>query len=274
MLMAGAGLTKTFGQSWSQVTNDPRLKAAVGYVPYFGQPILPAFGRDQHGLDGIALPYLAISGTSDTLAPITQTLQGMNRLAGTRELVALIGVEHGFDIPSTNDIFTWAVTFLDAEVSGDPAARDRLSRMASVAGGGNDIVFLPYNAPISPNFGGLWWNAPARSQSGWGINFAHQGDTIVATWFTFGLDGKPLWLVVSAPKTADKVYSGKLFTGTGPAFNAVPFDPTKVISTEVGTATFTFTDGNSATFSYNVNGIAQTKQITREIFSPPGTVCQ
>jgi len=273
MLMAGAGLTKTFGQSWSQVTNDPRLKAAVGYVPYFGQPILPAFGRDQHGLDGIALPYLAISGTSDTLAPIALTLQGMNRLAGTRELVALIGVEHGFDIPSTNDIFTWAVTFLDAEVSGDPAARDRLSRMASVAGGGNDIVFLPYNAPISPNFGGLWWNAPARSQSGWGINFAHQGDTIVATWFTFGLDGKPLWLVVSAPKTADKVYSGKLFTGTGPAFNVLPFDSKKVVATEVGTATFTFADDSNAAFAYTLNGVAQSKQITREVFASPVPTC-
>jgi Platelet-activating factor acetylhydrolase, isoform II len=50
MLMAGAGLTTSAGLSWTQVVNDTRLKAAVGYVPYFGQPIFPAFGRDQHGL--------------------------------------------------------------------------------------------------------------------------------------------------------------------------------------------------------------------------------
>ena len=31
-----------------------------------GQFFLPAFGRDQRGLDGIALPYLAIAGTADT----------------------------------------------------------------------------------------------------------------------------------------------------------------------------------------------------------------
>ena len=43
---------------------------------------------------------------------------------------------------------------------------------------------------------GSWWAAPAGAESGWGINFAHQGDTIVARWFTFGLDGKPLWLIV------------------------------------------------------------------------------
>ena len=54
----------------TRVTLDPRLKAAVGYVPYFGIDVYPAFGRDLNGLDGVALPYLAISGTADTTAPI------------------------------------------------------------------------------------------------------------------------------------------------------------------------------------------------------------
>ena len=73
MLLGGAGLTPPLGLSWKQVTHDPRIKAAVGYVPYFGQPFLPAFGRDQHGLDGIDLPFLGISGTADTTAPIIET---------------------------------------------------------------------------------------------------------------------------------------------------------------------------------------------------------
>ena len=143
MLMGGAGLTDSPGLSWTQVTVDPRLKAAVGYVPFFGQPFLPAFGRDQHGLDGVALPYLAISGTADTTAPIAMTSQGIARLAGTRELVKLTGVTHVFDVASTNDIFTWSLTFLDAEVRGNPVARQQLSTMASVAGGGDDSVVIP-----------------------------------------------------------------------------------------------------------------------------------
>lgn len=145
MLMGGAGLTTSFGLSRTQVTVDPRLKAAVGYVPYFGQPFLPAFGNDQHGLDGVTLPYLAISGTADTTAPIITTQQGMARLTGTRELVSLVGVKHEFDVASTNDIFTWALTFLDAEVRGNAAARQQLSTMGSVAGGGDDRVVIPYN---------------------------------------------------------------------------------------------------------------------------------
>lgn len=150
MLMGGAGLTTSVLFDWTQVTVDSRLKAAVGYIPYFGQPSLPAFGRDHHGLDGVTLPYLAISGTADTTAPIAVTEEGMSRLAGTRELVALAGVKHGLDAASISDILTWSLTFLDAEVRGNPTARQQLSTMASVAGGGDDNVVIPYNGPVLP----------------------------------------------------------------------------------------------------------------------------
>ncbi|HWS15552.1 MAG TPA: hypothetical protein VN450_05095 [Candidatus Methylomirabilis sp.] len=143
MLLGGAGLTTSYpGLSWNPVTRDSRIKAAVGYVPYFGQPFLPAFGRDQHGLDGIDLPFLGISGTADTTAPLIEVEIGMSRLTGTRRLVALSGVTHGFDNTSTNDIFTWTLTFLDAMVRGNPATQEQLSTMGSVAGGGDDRVVL------------------------------------------------------------------------------------------------------------------------------------
>jgi predicted dienelactone hydrolase len=150
LLLGGAGLTTSLGLSWTQVTSDPRIKAAVGYVPYFGQPFLPAFGRDGHGLDNVTLPYLAIGGTADTSAPIYMTEQGLRRVAGTRELVALNGVKHGFDVPSTGDIFTWTLTFLDAEVRGNAASRRQLAAMARVDGGGDDFVVLRYNGPPAP----------------------------------------------------------------------------------------------------------------------------
>ena len=151
LLMAGARLTTTIGLSSKQVENDTRLKAAVGYVPYFGQVILPAFGRDQHGLDGMMLPYLAISGTADTVAPIAQTAIGMDRLTFTRELVALEGVQHGFDRTASPDIFTWSLTFLGGNVQDDPIMRARSARMTQVAGGGADMVLLDYVAPLPPN---------------------------------------------------------------------------------------------------------------------------
>jgi len=269
LLLAGAGLTTSVGLSWSKIIQDSRLKAAVGYVPYFGQPVFPAFGRDQHGLDDVTIPFLAISGTADTTAPLASTAQGIARLAGPRELVALTGVTHGFDVASTNDIFTWSVTFLDSEVRGDPAARSRLSQMASVAGGGDDHVLYTSTAfPAATNYGGLWWNDPPGSEAGWGINFAHQGDVILATWFTYDGTGSALWLVMTAYKSAEGVYSGAIITTTGPSFASMPFDPSKVTRTMVGTGTLTFGDVNHGTFNYTVNRATQTKAITRQVFGP------
>ena len=149
LLMAGAKLTITVGMSSKQVIADPRLKAIVGYVPYLGQPFSPAFGRDQSGLDGIATPFLAISGGADLTAPLETTLEGVDRLAGSRDVVVLAGVDHGFDYPSTDDIFTWSMTFLAAHVNDDRASRVRIARMTTVRGGGDDFVVRDYTAPAS-----------------------------------------------------------------------------------------------------------------------------
>ncbi|MEO8004842.1 MAG: hypothetical protein ABI771_08045 [Betaproteobacteria bacterium] len=147
LLMAGAALTTSIGQSSSRVMLDSRLKAAVGYVPYFGIDVYPAFGRDLKGLDGVTLPYLAISGTADTTAPISVTERGMKRLTNTRQLVALTDLVHGFDSRYSGDIFTWTLSFLAGQLTADPVARAKSARMTSVQGGMEDIERIDYIAP-------------------------------------------------------------------------------------------------------------------------------
>jgi len=123
------------------------------------------------------------------------------------------------------------------------------------------------------NYQDLWW-AVNGSESGWGVNLTHQGDIVFATWFTYDVDGTPMWLVVTAPRNAQGVYSGDVLRTTGPSFAAVPFDPALVQRTTVGSASFTFTNGNAGTFAYTVNGVSQTKSITRQLFAPPAaTIC-
>ena len=67
---------------------------------------------------------------------------------------------------------------------------------------------------------GLWWNAPSNSESGWGLNFAQQGNLLFATWFTYDVAGEPWWLSMTATRTstAPDVYSGALIETRGPAF--------------------------------------------------------
>jgi predicted dienelactone hydrolase len=150
MLLGGAALTTSVGLASTTVGADRRIKAAVGYVPYFGQPLLPAFGRDQKGLDTVTLPYLAISGTADTTAPLIVTQQAIGRLQGQRQLVALVGVDHGFDAASAPDILTWILTFLDAQVRGIPSARAQWLTMTGVEGGGDDRLLIPLHSPLAP----------------------------------------------------------------------------------------------------------------------------
>jgi hypothetical protein len=122
------------------------------------------------------------------------------------------------------------------------------------------------------NYGGLWWKAPGGSEAGWGINFAHQGDMIFASWFTYDLTGKAWWLVMSANQTAPNTFIGTLFQAAGPAFDAMPFPPIGspggATGAAVGTGTLTFSDADDGTFAYTVNGISQTKAITRQTFGP------
>jgi hypothetical protein len=123
------------------------------------------------------------------------------------------------------------------------------------------------------NYQDMWWASPPGSESGWGINITHQDDTLFATWFTYGWDESPTWMSMTATKMSTGVYAGALYQTTGPAYDAVPFNPAKVMRYPIGSATFTFADGNSAIFAYTVNGISRSKQITRQVFRTPGTAC-
>jgi hypothetical protein len=130
------------------------------------------------------------------------------------------------------------------------------------------------NLALATNYTDLWWNA---SESGWGVNFTHQGDIIFATWFTYDAAGKPWWLTAELHKSASGVYSGQVTTVAGPPFDRLPFPPGGTpggaVETVVGNATVTFAHGNAASFAYTVNGVAQTKAVTRQVFVAPGTAC-
>ncbi len=272
LLMGGAALTTTVTLDSKAVTFDPRLKAAVGYVPYLGQIGFNAFGASQRGLEGVTLSFLGIAGTSDTTAPLTETLRGINRLAGPHELVTLTGVAHEFDPRSAPDIFTWALTYFGSEVRRDPAERAKLISMSSVTGGGDDHVLVPYSGsadipPVPVNYQGMWWSSPPGSEAGWGIDFAHQGDVIFATWFTHDADGNAWYLSMTAFQTGANTYAGTLYRTTGPALDA-PFDPNQVQRIAVGSGTLAFSDAAHGTFSYTVNGVSQTKSITKQVFGP------
>ena len=153
--LAGARITASLGLACRETARDPRVRAAVGLVPYAGQSFLPSFCDDQSGADDVARPYLAISGTADATAPIGLVEQALNRFGESRYLVALEGVPHEYRPEYRGDVFTWAVTFLNAYlgVASDPGAMARLIRMRGVAGGPEDELRVDVHVPFATGEG-------------------------------------------------------------------------------------------------------------------------
>lgn len=126
---------------------------------------------------------------------------------------------------------------------------------------------------VSPAHGAgasdLWWNS---SESGWGVNVAEQGGTLFLTFFVYGSNGQPLWLV--GPSTSfqstgtggSKIYSGPLYQTTGPGF-AGAFNPNAVTVTQVGNVTLTYLTTTTASVAYSVNGTTVTKSLTRQTWA-------
>ena len=132
------------------------------------------------------------------------------------------------------------------------------------------------------NLQGLWWGAspdrPMGSEAGWGMNIAHQGNTLFATWFTYDSDGEGMWLVM--PNLQRQRYEGlpdsfvgEVYRTNGPTFDADPWDPALVDTSLVGWAQLAFTSESAGRFTYTVDGITQAKQITRQVFGSPVPKC-
>ena len=114
------------------------------------------------------------------------------------------------------------------------------------------------------NYSDMWFNP---SESGWGVTIADHETQLFAVWYTYDTDGAPLWFTVpggtfNANRT---VFTGDLYRTTGPSF-AGPFDPAAVARTKVGTASFQFTPGGSASFTWTIGSTTRSRQIQRLSF--------
>jgi hypothetical protein len=212
MLLGGAELNYallTFDRK--RVTLDTRVRAAVGYVPYFGLEILPAFGTDQLGAQGLTLPFLALSGTTDPIAPAGVVRTALDRMAGPRGHVLLDGQGHELDPQSGADIITWSLGFLFAWVNGDAAAKTKLMQVDHVDGGLDDHKVLY----VDPTGGGGGAAVVVDTIEYYAPSLNHYFITAFPEEAA-ALDGDPGW-----KRTGFTFHSWK--TGTGPGNEACRF---------------------------------------------------
>ena len=114
------------------------------------------------------------------------------------------------------------------------------------------------------NYTDVWWK---ESESGWGISIVHQGDLIFIAWYTYGSDGKPMWVTGLAMRQANGSYTGDLNRpASGVAFNLINGPATTFPVPIVGNFSLNFSNGETASFSYTIDGVTQTKAITRLVY--------
>ncbi len=130
------------------------------------------------------------------------------------------------------------------------------------------ITRQPFGAVVAPshaNYSDLWWGGTA--QDGWGVTLNQHYDTLVAIWYTYGLDGKPVfYFVPNGTWTDSTTLSGTIYATTGTPFG-LPYDASQFSIATVGSATFSFSDISHATFRYTIDGVAtQSKPLLRQAF--------
>lgn len=120
------------------------------------------------------------------------------------------------------------------------------------------------------NYQDLWWNP---SEPGWGMNIAHQGQTLFVTLFIYDSTGRDLWLVGSnISRQLDGRFSGPLYITAGPPFNSSPWSAIELA--QVGDLSLRFLNGESAELSYTFSGVSVTRTIQRQVFGSSRPVCR
>lgn len=117
------------------------------------------------------------------------------------------------------------------------------------------------------------WNNP--NESGWGVHLTQQGSVIFGIWYTYDSAGRDQWLSAVANATgSNQNFTGDLRQITGTAFSNINDTQAFTSAPVVGSVRFNFTNGTTATMTYTVGAITQTKALRRYIFGTQPTVCR
>lgn len=115
----------------------------------------------------------------------------------------------------------------------------------------------------APPYAGMWWGGPGKD--GWGVSIQQQGDTLFATWYTYGADGAVTWFYMPAGRRGTgNTYSGELFRTTGTRWIGQPFyDGSRTNTVRVGTMQLSFANADAATMTTTIDGATLVQPIVR-----------
>ena len=126
-------------------------------------------------------------------------------------------------------------------------------------------AFGPVDATPMASYGDLWWGG--AQQNGWGITIAQQYRTLFLAWYTYDAAGKATWFYVSGGQwLAANVFRGRAYRASGSPWLGTAYNPAAFSARDVGEVTLSFTDLSNAVMTYTLDGVTQTKPISRFVF--------
>jgi len=125
------------------------------------------------------------------------------------------------------------------------------------------VQSIPTTLPAVPtaNYSDLWWTP---SESGTAIAIV-QGPTnlLFAVWCVYDVNGAPTWYTLQPGEwQTAKYFTGPVYKTRGPYFGGT-YDASTVQDTLVGTGVISFSDYQSAVFSFDIEGIRGLKILSR-----------
>lgn len=153
---------------------------------------------------------------------------------------------------------------------GSQIAFDSSAKLLGGLTGSTNNVFTRSNPLDSGKRSATWWVA---SESGWGLTVFDQGSVLAPTWFTYDADGEPTWFIAAgAFEQPDGSYRGDLFRFTGTPFAQIDGPAAQTI-TPVGALTLRYNGEDELAFDYTVDGISQSKSLSRFPFGARTFAC-
>jgi hypothetical protein len=248
----GGGVARTLVMTWFAFQGgQPTWVQGISSAPQTGS------GPDA-GLLIVNFPQVVIAqGKSFPLGEPARTFQTW----GTATLK--------FGSNKTGAMF-WTSTF-----AGFNSGSMQLSHFAST-----DLPMAdPANAKVRACYAGNWYS-PGEVGHGFELNVTTQGSgarTLVADWFAFDPNGKPIWLAGTGAIGSGGTVETTLYLITGAGAQFPPkFDHTKLSFLPAwGTATFTFTDSTHASVAWSstVAGYGSGQRNLTPVFGLVGRQC-
>lgn len=123
------------------------------------------------------------------------------------------------------------------------------------------------------NVSDIWWN-PA--ENGWGLHLIESNGLIFLAWYTYGADGKAMWVSGLLSRQPDGRFLGALNRpSSGVPFAQINGPATSFPVPEVGQASLRFSNGEQGVFEYTLDGVTQSKTIERFLYAgPERSVCE